>query len=98
MENERSPEIINPLGMELTQKISEMMRHPKSDVDAMLIAEIHLFDGVDIADELKEYDRALLSAYYEPDSGLEAYLKMPEPGSPQLNDIDTRWEVFIKVP
>lgn len=99
MEIESSAEITaNPLGLELTQKITEMMRHPKSDVDAGLIEEIHVNDGVEIADEMKKYDRALLSAHYEPESGLIAYLKMPEPGSPLLNDLDTRWEIFIKVP
>lgn len=99
MESETTPEVvINPLGLELTQKITEMLRHPKSDIDAAMLEEIHVFDGADTADELRKYDRTLLGAYYEPDSRITAYLQMPEPGSPQLNDSVERWEIFIKVP
>lgn len=99
MEQQNTPEIQdNSLGKELTDKITEMMRNPKSDMSAEMLDDFADEYGSEALEEVAGYDRRLRTAYHEPLSGLTAYLDMPEPGSPRFHEDDTRWELFIKIP
>lgn len=99
MEYEYTPEVqSNPFGKELSEKITEMMRHPKSDMSAEMLDDFAVEYGDEAVKEISSYDRSLRTAYHEPLSGLTAYLEMPELGSERSHEDDTRWELFIKIP
>ena len=97
MERDKPAEIINPNGLELTQKIAEMMRHPKIDTSPEVLEEIAGSFTVDLY-ELQVYDRSLLTAYYDALTGTELYLTMPQPDSPSQNSFDARWQIHMRIP
>ncbi len=100
MEDIVSPEVKpNPLGLELTQKITAMMYHPKSDTSEELLEEFFVQEGVEGGEQLICQGTSFLSAYFNPDSEAVVYLQMPEPGTTKLPDYeDSRWFVVIKFP
>lgn len=96
MSDPPSPEVEkNQFGPALTEKITTLMRHPKSDVDSDMLAETRRTDGDAAADVDMVYGRSWLTAYYKPTTRLAAFFRMPTPGSPQPSDAESRWEMVI---
>ena len=87
---------INPLGRELTEKISKLVHHPTSDMPDRLIDEVHLEHGADMADEMSEIGNSWVGAYYSAENDEIAYLEMPEPGTQPFFEDEPRWKIHIK--
>lgn len=78
MENDSSAERINTLGLELTLKIVEMVRHPKNDISPKFIELVSEESGEEVAEEVKRYGRISSTAYREPTTGAVLYLTRPK--------------------
>lgn len=100
MEQGHIPETrINSLGVAVTRKIADMIRHPIRDVSEEEVLHALYFDGPEAADKLVPPGSGLLSHFRNPTTGATASLEMPVPGSMPSEFIDVlRWRMVIDVP